>query len=160
MAEKHGAAQAWLLQCPPGLGVILKKEMIYNGLLQRNERVFLQKQRNHDLLFFNRLQNTEKIQELRVAEVILKCPLFGRFKISKRQLEIMAEELRKIGPRRLVVTVAGRHYQRQDLLRWLEKEMSQRGYNFDSEQEQEVWMFCIDQSWYFGLPQHKSRLTS
>jgi 23S rRNA G2445 N2-methylase RlmL len=69
----------------------------------------------------------------------------------------MADELSKAGARRLVVTVAGKVFQRQDLARFLTKAMAERGYSFDEDIEDEVWMFCIDESWYFGLPLFKAR---
>jgi tRNA G10 N-methylase Trm11 len=69
----------------------------------------------------------------------------------------MAETLTHLGARRLVVSVAGKVFQRQDLARFLTKSMAERGYTFDDDIEDEVWMFCIDESWYFGLPLFKSR---
>ena len=148
---------SWLIQCPPGLANVMKKEMVYAGCIDRKQDLFIKRQRNHDLLFANRLKNPEGAERLRLAESVLRCPLFGRFKISKRQLEIMASELRELGPRRLVVTVAGRVFQRQDLARWITKEMSARGYEFDQNIEDEVWMFCVDEAYYFGVPVVKSR---
>lgn len=154
--EKPQAA-SWLLQCPPGLANVLKKEMVFAGTIKRDQHLFIKMQRNHDLVFVNHVKSEEGMAKLRIAESVLKCPVYGRYKISKRQLEIMAGELKALGPRRLVVTVAGRVFERHDLSRWVEKEMSARGYDFDPEIEDEVWMFCIDEAWYFGLPVIKSR---
>lgn len=167
MAAAHGKSNqtsnqdsnSWLFQCPPGLANIFKKEMIYAGLIERKQQLFFNKQRNHDLVFVNRLKSDEGLSKLRIAESVLKCPVFGRFKVSKNQLQRMADELKLVGPRRLVVSVAGRHFQRHDFSRYLAREMSARGYEFDSEVEDEVWMFCIDQAYYFGIPQSKSRHT-
>ena len=70
----------------------------------------------------------------------------------------MADELTKIGPRRLVVQVAGRQFDRRDLSRWLGKEMTARGYGFSSDDSvAEVWMICIDEFFYFGIPIMKAR---
>lgn len=149
--------KSWLFQCPPGLANVLKKEMIYNGLIERKHQLFFNRQRNHDLVFVNRVKNDENVSRLRIAETVLRCPIFGRYKVSKNQLQRMADELRAEGPRRLVVSVAGRHFKRQDFARYLAREMSQRGYDFDPEVEDEVWMFCIDESYYFGIPIAKSK---
>ena len=154
---KLGAARAWLLQSPPGLATILKKEMVFAGILERKQDVFIKRQRNHDLIFLNRLKNDENVPRLRVAEAAYRCPAFGRFKISKRQLDVIAEELRTLGPRRLVTQVTGRHFDRRDLGRWLEKELISRDSSFSSDIEDEVWMICIDEAFYFGIPAFKSR---
>lgn len=151
--------KGWLLQCPPGLAPNLKREMTFVGAIERRQNLFISRQRNHDLIFVNRLRSDENLSQLRMAEMILDCPVFGRFKISQRQLGTMAEALKGMGPRRLVVSVTGRHFQRHDLARFLEREMEARGVRFDDEIEDEVWMFCIDESYYFGMPIRKSRDT-
>ncbi len=147
----------YLLQSPPGLAKVLQKELNFVGATARDQKMFVKLQRNHDLLFVNHVKSDERLSELRTAETVLRCPAYGRFKISQRQLSLMADELRSAGPRRLVVTVAGSHFQRQDLARFLTKSMRERDYDFDEEIEDEVWMFCIDESWYFGLPLFKAR---
>lgn len=154
--QRKGAAQAWLLQSPPGLASVLKKELVFVGALDRKQDVLIKRQRNHDLIFVQRVKSDSGFQHLRTAEVVLRCPVFGRFKISKRQLDVMADELKALGPRRLVVQVAGRRFDRRDLSRWLEKEIGTRGYDF-SDVEEEVWMFCIDEAFYFGMPMTKGR---
>ncbi len=153
------APTGWLLQAPPGLAASLKREMTYVGAIERRQNLFISRQRNHDLLFVNKLKSDAGLSRLRIAEMILFCPVFGRFKISQRQLGSMAEALKEAGPRRLVVSVTGKHFQRHDLARFLEREMSARGYEFDNEIEDEVWMFCIDESYYFGMPLRKARDT-
>lgn len=151
--------KGWLLQCPPGLAPNLKRELTYVGAIERRQNLFISRQRNHDLIFVNRLKSDEGLSRLRIAEMILDCPVFGRYKISQRQLGTMAEALKETGPRRLIVSVTGRHFQRHDLARFLEREMEARGVSFDDEIEDEVWMFCIDESYYFGMPIRKSRET-
>jgi Putative RNA methylase family UPF0020 len=147
----------YLLQCSPGLAKVLQKELNFAGATVRDQKMFVKLQRNHDLLFLNHVKSEEGLPKLRTAESVLRCPAYGRFKISQRQLGLMADELKSKGTRRLVVTVAGKVFQRQDLARFLKKAMSERGYEFDDEVEEEVWMFCIDESWYFGLPLFKAR---
>jgi predicted RNA methylase len=147
---------SWLLQSPPGLALILKKEMQFRGALERKQDLFIKRQRNHDLVFAQKLKSSEGLPLLRIAEAVYECPIFGRFKISKRQLETLADALGPLGPRRLVVQVAGRVFDRRDLSRWLEKEMSSRGYEFSADVEEEVWMFCIDEAYYFGIPVTKA----
>lgn len=155
--EKKGAAKAWLFQAPPGLAQVLKKEMVFVGAIDRKQDVLVKRQRNHDLIFVNRLKNDAGLNRLKIAEAVYRCPVFGRYKISKRQLDVLSEELQPLGPRRLIVQVAGRKFERHDLSRWLKKEISGRGYEFsEAEDDDEVWMFCIDESFYFGIPIVKS----
>jgi predicted RNA methylase len=156
-SDQPVAARAFLLQSPPGLANVLKKEMVFAGLIDRKQELFIKRQRNHDLLFANRLKSSEGFARLRIAEAVYRAPIFGRFKISKRQLDILAGELQALGPRRLVTQIAGRHFDRRDLGRWLEKEAAARGYHFDENVEDEVWMFAIDEAFYFGIPIMKAR---
>jgi len=158
-ARHSGPANSWLIQCAPGLASVLKKEMVYVGALERKQEVFIKRQRNHDLIFVNHVKSDIGLKDLRVAEVVLKCPIFGRYKISQRQLQTLAEALQEVGPRRLVVQVAGKIFDRRDISRWLEKELTERDYLFDPEIEDEVWMFCIDEAYYFGIPIAKARQT-
>lgn len=153
------AASGWLIQCPPGLAQVMKREMVFTQATHRDQQVFVKRQRNHDLIFLNKAKDPEGMDRLRVAEQVLRCPVYGRFKISKRQLGIIAEEMKALGPRRLVVTIAGRKFERHDLARFLWREMAERGYEFDDEVEEEAWMFCIDEAWYFGIPLKKGRET-
>lgn len=149
---------AFLLQSPPGLAQALKRELVFVGAVDRKQQLFIKRQRNHDLIFLNRLKSEAGIPRLRIAETIMRCPLFGRFKISKTQLQTMATELQALGPRRLVAQVAGRQFDRRDLTRWLTKEMETRGYQFSTDESvPEVWMICIDESYYFGIPIGKAR---
>ncbi len=134
----------------------LKREMVFNHLIERDQELFIKRQRNHDLIFLNRLKDDARLEKLRMTEAIYRCPVFGRFKVSKRQLQTIAEAMKEEGPRRLVVSVAGRHFQRHDFGRWLHKEIAALGYEFTPETEDEVWLFCIDESYYFGIPQFKA----
>lgn len=149
----------FLLQCAPGLAKTLQRELNFVGAIPRDAKVFNRLQRNHDLMFIGQAKDETAFEKSRVAEMVLKCPAYGRFKISKRQLQIMADEVKALGPRRLVVSVAGRHFNRQDLGRFLARELEDRGAVIEDGIEDEVWMFCIDQDWYFGLPLKKARDT-
>ncbi|MES2962262.1 MAG: methyltransferase domain-containing protein [Bdellovibrionota bacterium] len=135
----------------------LQRELNYIGAIARDQKVFDRLQRNHDLLFIGQAKDETAFEKSRVAEMVLKCPAYGRYKISKRQLQVMADAVKELGPRRLVVSIAGRHFNRQDLSRYLVRELEERGAVMEDGIEDEVWMFCIDQDWYFGLPVKKAR---
>nr|AEQ20631.1 putative RNA methylase family UPF0020 protein [uncultured bacterium CSLF43] len=164
--KKSGIANAWLLQCPPGLAMCLKKELQSIGAIARDHRLFVKRQRNHDLVFLNNLKDGVDLKQLRITEQIMSCPVFGRYKVSQTQLNTLAESIAGDSPRRLLVQVAGRVFDRRDLLRWLTKELNSRGarlseYNSEEDEEaaggdDELWMFCIDENYYFGIPKQKS----
>ena len=117
----------------------------------------IKRQRNHDLVFLNRVKSEAGLDNLRIAETVMRCPVFGRYKISQNQMKNLAEVLTPLGPRRLLTQVAGKVFDRRDLSRWLEKELSDREYQFSDEVEDEAWLFCIDESYYFGIPIRKGR---
>lgn len=157
VAEDLPVRIGWLLQCPPGLSKTMQRELNYVGAIARDQKVFDRLQRNHDLTFIPGAKDESAFVKSRIAEMVLKCPAYGRFKISKRQLQIMADAVKEVGARRLVVSVAGRHFNRQDLSRFLARELEERGAVIEDGIEDEVWMFCIDEDWYFGLPIKKAR---
>jgi predicted RNA methylase len=150
-----GEAQAWLLRCAPGLARILVKEMQFRRLARRGEKVLTLRQRNHDLLFLPHAAKTEGLRLLRIAEDIHRCPAYGRYKISNRQLDLLAELLRRLGGRRLVVTADGAHFSRHDLGRWLSRELSARGAGLTAgETGPTLFLFCVDTAFYFALPEY------
>ena len=145
-------AQAWLLRCAPGLARLLIKEMQFRRLVIRGAKVLTLRQRNHDLLFLPHIPKTEGLKALRIAEEIHRCPVYGRYKISNQQLDLLAELLRRVGGRRLVVTADGAHFNRHDIGRWLSREMAARGAGLTSgDTGPALWMFCIDTAFYFAL---------
>ncbi|HEY7689806.1 MAG TPA: methyltransferase domain-containing protein [Dongiaceae bacterium] len=147
-----GEAQAWLLRCAPGLARLLVKEMQFRRILPRGEKVLTLRQRNHDLLFLPKIAKPGGLSLLRIAEEIHRCPVYGRYKISNHQLDLLAELLRRSGARRLVVTADGAHFNRHDLGRWLSRELAARGAGLSTgESGPALWLFCIDTAFYFAI---------
>src|SRR5262244_3220330 len=87
------SAPAWLLRCAPGLAKTLVTEIRFNALVDRSTKPTLLWQRNHDLVFVPRLQREPQQTNLRIAEEIHRCPVYGRYKISHHQLDVMAATL-------------------------------------------------------------------
>jgi len=149
---------AWLLRCAPGLAQVLRSELRHARLLPRGGRAEVLWQRNHDLLFLPRLARAPGAEELRIAEDIFRCPIYGRYKISDSQLDRLAAQLRAQGRRwRIVVTAEGRHFNRHDLARWLAKALGDRGLRIDDAQERAVFVFCVDQAYYVAVQQRAAR---
>lgn len=154
--ERPSAAPAWVFRCAPGLSKLLVTELRFNGLIDRATRPTIKWQRNHDLVFLPRLRKEPRATDLRIAEEIHRCPVYGRYKISHHQLELMAASFRAgKGGRRLVVSVDGKHFNRHEQTRWLARELKARGAAVVDEAERLMHLFCIDDAYYFCVP-HRS----
>jgi 23S rRNA G2445 N2-methylase RlmL len=152
VAEHHGAP-SWLLRCAPGLAKILITELRFNGLVDRRTKPTILWQRNHDLVFLPRLQREPRPADLRIAEDIQRCPIYGRYKISNRQLDVAAAALNASkGAWHLVVTVDGARFSRHELARWLARELKQRGVALDETSPRLAALFCVEESYYLCLP--------
>jgi hypothetical protein len=146
-----------LLRCAPGLAKTLVTELRFNGLVDRRTKPTILWQRNHDLVFLPRLQKEPRPTDLRIAEEIHNCPIYGRYKISHRQLDVLAAALRASrGAWHLVVTVDGTRFNRHELARWLARELKQRGAVLDEEAPRLASLFCVEDSYYFSLPYRSS----
>jgi len=147
------SAPGWLLRCAPGLAKILVTELRFNGLVDRRTKPTILWQRNHDLVFLPRLQKEPRPTDLRIAEDIQRCPVYGRYKISHRQLDVLAAALRASkGAWHLVVTVEGTRFNRHELARWLARELTQRGAALDDQSRRLAALYCVEESYYLGLP--------
>lgn len=154
-ARKATAVQgeSWVLRCAPGLARVLQAELRFDKLLRHGDRADALWQRNHDLLFLPRLQRAPKPDDLRIAEEVHRCLIYGRYKISDSQIDRLAQQLRNEGiRRRIVVTAEGRHFNRHDLGRWLGKELARRGVRLDEAAEKPLFVFCIEQAYYVCRP--------
>lgn len=152
-APERAGAPGWLLRCAPGLAKHLVTELRFNGLVDRRTKPTILWQRNHDLVFLPRLQKEPRPTDLRIAEEIHRCPIYGRYKISHRQLDVLAAALRTSrGSWHLVVTVDGTRFNRHELARWLARELKQRGAVLDDQASRHALLFCVEESYYLCLP--------
>ena len=143
---------AWLFRCAPGLGRTVQGELRHRNLIRHTDRVDRLWQRNHDLLFVPRLrQDPTTVPALRLVEDASRCLIYGRYKISRQQLDRLAEALRTENTAwRLAVTVEGTHFNRQDLRRWLARELSARHLGIDDGAAATLFVFCIESAYYIG----------
>lgn len=150
-----GARGPWLVRCAPGLARVATTELRFRKVLARNADPTILRQRNHDLLFLPRTAERPPGLDLRVPEEVHYCPLFGRFKISQGQLTRLAALLRaQERPFRLAVTADGAHFPRQETRGWLDHQLRALGVPLtaDPAVDDILWLFCIDEAYYFGLP--------
>jgi len=147
-------APAWLVRCAPGLSRLLQAELRHRKLLHSGDRVDALWQRNHDLLFLPRLARNPAPGELRLAEDVARCPVYGRYKVTASQMDRLAQALRGAGGGawRLVVTAEGRHFNRHDLRRHLGRELGARGLKLRDDAARSVFVYCVDQAYYAAIP--------
>lgn len=150
-AAKAAQPAAWVVRSAPGLGRTLLAELRHDKLLGQNDRADLLWQRNHDLLFAPRLARMPQAHELRIAEDVHRCLVYGRYKVSDSQLDRLADLLHG-ERRRLVVTADGRHFNRHDLARFLARELGARGVKLDETAKAPLLVFCIEQAYYACVP--------
>lgn len=142
----------WVVRCRPGLASVTVAELRFRRLVVPQTRIKTLWQRNYDLLFLNRTFRVLTADDLRTAEEIHHCLIYGRYKVSKAQLDRLVASLRALEhPLRLVVTVDGVHFTKQDFRGWLTKELEQRGVLLDNDVEEAIWVFCVEEYYYVGL---------
>lgn len=150
-ARGAGERPLWLFLSEPGLGAPLVKELKYRDVIRAKTRAQTWHLRNYDLLVFPDSQIAGAVNASRIALDALVCPAFGRHKITDRQLDRLAHEARADRCDGLVSSVAGSIFARQDIMRWLEARLGERGLKFAGEALRPIRLFIIDEHFYFGL---------
>jgi SAM-dependent methyltransferase len=153
--KRQAERQPWLVRCAPGLARVALAELRFRKVIPRAASPTILHQRNHDLIFIGHVGEQPPGPALRIAEEAHTCPLFGRYKITQTQLERLAGLLHaRSRPYRLVVTADGAHFPRQETKRWLAHELQRWHVTLteDPAEQNILWMFCVDEAYYFGLP--------
>jgi len=126
------------------LARLLQDEMRFGRLIGKTDRPTVLRQRNHDLVFLPRLAREPRGGDLRLAEEVHRCPVYGRYKLSTSQLDRLAAAVKRC---RLVVSVDGSHFDRRDLARFIARELAQRRVRLDDDAP-ELWVFAVDATYY------------
>lgn len=141
----------WLFLSEPGLAALLVKELKFRNIIRAKSRAQIRHLRNYDLLVFPDSQIAGPVEASRIALDVLMCPVFGRHKISDRQLDRLAIAAKAERSDGLVSSVAGKTFTRQDIMRWLEARLRERGARLQRDAAQPIRLFIIDESYYFGF---------
>jgi predicted RNA methylase len=143
-----------LLLTEPGLATTLVKELKFRGALKTKARADNFNLRNYDLLVLPASQVVGDVRSSRLALHALNAPFFGRGTITERQLDMLATSWTAARPDGLVSSVSGSWAQRQDLLRWLTKQLHQRGIRVPEQEEAKRpgWLMVVDQFYWLGFP--------
>jgi predicted RNA methylase len=147
------AKPAWLIRCAPGLARTAQAELRHRSVVRHTDRVDVLWQRNHDILFLPNPAQAPDKADLRLAEEVHRCVVYGRYKVSARQFDGLAAALRAEGRQwRLVVTAEGQHFNRHDLRRFMARELAQRGVKVGDAAPRTAFVFCVDQAYYVSVP--------
>jgi hypothetical protein len=85
----------------------------------------------------------------RLASHTLRCPVFGRNRISDRQFAALEAAFRTEKATKLVATVAGTVFHRQELMRWIGKYLAERGIRMNpTATDRPMWLFAVDEAYY------------
>src|SRR5438477_1500164 len=152
MPTIHRSPSPWLIRCVRGLYRVVVDELRFRRLLPPATEPLVLRQRNHDLLFVPRLRYQPDASRVRTAEQILRCLIYGRYKVSVSQLDRLAAELKSAATSyHLAVSAEGTHFTRRDFGSFLERELGARGVVFDREAAAALFVFCVDASYYVGV---------
>lgn len=141
-----------LFLCEPGLADLLAKELKYHGIIRQKARPNKFNLRNYDLLVYPGNQIIGDPHLSRLALHALRAPVFGRRVVTDRQLDRLAAAFRRENVDGLVSSVAGASFQRQDLLRWIVKQMRDRHVDFAPQPRHPAWLLVVDHSYWAGFP--------
>ncbi|HMO02019.1 MAG TPA: methyltransferase domain-containing protein [Oligoflexia bacterium] len=143
-------------------------ELKTKNIISNASRITFLKQKNFDLLF---IQNCNKPilskTPLYTIDQILIPIIYGRFKISKNQLNQLTDYLKKqTGAWRLVTTADGAHFNRKLMAQWLTRQLKERKVFLENQANSkqlhskikspanhqdkisELWFFLIDENFY------------
>lgn len=147
-----GTKGPWVLRCAPGLARVLAAELTFRGLLSRKDPVSVLRQRNHDLIFIQKADPRGAWDLVRISEEVHYCLVYGRYKISRAQMDRLAAILRgQHKPFRLIVTGDGSHFSRQDTKRYLSRELERLKVQITEHAKTALYAFCIDEAYYICL---------
>ncbi|HEU5329729.1 MAG TPA: methyltransferase domain-containing protein [Thermomicrobiales bacterium] len=152
--QRQTERKPWLVRCAPGLARVALAELRFRKVIPRTAGATILRQRNHDLIFLGHVAEQLPGGLLRIPEELHVCPLFGRYKITQSQLDRLAGVLlARSRPYRLAVTADGAHFPRQETKFWLTHELQRRhvALTDDPAEENVLWMFCVEEAYYFGL---------
>jgi Putative RNA methylase family UPF0020 len=146
---KPAAQPLYLFLTEPGLGDLALLELKHLKITARKSRPTRLHSRNHDLLVLpGHLVEAGRARS-RLCTNVLRAPIFGRAAITPRQLDLLAALCRAGGYKRMVSTVTGEAFGRQDLMRWVKRELGERGVTL-GEAGRALWLVVVDQAFYFA----------
>jgi len=138
----------YLFLTEPGLSGLALLELRHLKLAARKARPLKLQLRNHDVLVLPSDVVSPVAGVSRLCTNVLRAGIFGRSAVTPRQLDTLAALFRQGGYRRLVSSLAGDHFNRLDLARWVRQQLAARGVAL-AESGRAVWMIVAGERFYF-----------
>jgi predicted RNA methylase len=142
----------WLFLTEPGIADLALKELKARKVVGQKTRATKLFVRNYELLVIPDSQIAAPPKDLRLTLHALAAPVFGRRKITDGQLMRLAGAWARERADHLVSSVAGEAFGRQDLMRWLGKQLLSLGVETKAGEKRPCWLIVVDDAYYFGFP--------
>lgn len=152
-AQPPEAPALWLFLCDPGLGPLFTRELKHRDVLRQKARPKRFYLRNADVLILPQSQVSLDFSQLRIAQDVLACHVFGRGQITEANLDWLAAAWRREKVDGLISSVAGSTFRREEVLRMLSTRLKARGIDIDkvAEPQSPAQLLIIDDAFYFGF---------
>jgi predicted RNA methylase len=142
----------WLFLTEPGLGPLLVKELKFLDAVGQKAQLTKLHLRNYDLLVApDAVVGAPKVAP-RLALHVLTCPVFGRERVTERQLELLAKFAIREKAGRLVTSIAGAQLSRPEFTQWIVRGLADRGVTLSDESARSMWLLAVDEKYYLGFP--------
>ncbi|HEY1425094.1 MAG TPA: hypothetical protein VGF50_00350 [Caulobacteraceae bacterium] len=153
-ARPRGPAAApqrplYLFLTEPGLSGLALLELRHLKLVTRKARPLRLGLRNYDVLVLPGDVVAPGAGVSRLCTNVLRASVFGRSAVTPRQLDALATLFRQGGYARLTASLAGDHFNRLDLARWVRQQLISRGVAL-AEAGRALWLIVVDDKFYFG----------
>ncbi len=147
-----GERPLWLFLTEPGIADLALKELKARKVVGQKTRATKLFLRNYDMLVIPDSQVAAPPKDLRLSLHALAAPVFGRRNITEGQLMRLAGAWSRERADGLVSSVAGSAFVRQDLMRWLGKQLLALGIETEGAGKRPCWLIVVDEAYYFGFP--------
>jgi predicted RNA methylase len=152
LREARRERPLWLFLTEPGLGDLLLKELKFIDAVVQKAQFAKLHLRNYDLLIAPDTVVRSPSMAPRLASHVLTCPVFGRERISERQLDQLAASALREHATSLVKSIAGEKLSRPEFERLVVRGLSERKVPLSGQAGPAIWLLAVDEKYYFGFP--------
>ena len=142
----------WLFLTEPGLASLATRELKFVDAVTQKAQFAKLHLRNYDLLVAPDAIVRPRLPALRLTSHVLLSPVFGRERVSERQLDLLAERVRREGSASLARFIAGDALSGRDFEQFVMRGLAERGVRFAHASDKPVWLLAVDEKYYFGFP--------
>ena len=142
----------WLFLTEPGIADLALRELKARKIVGQKTRATKLFLRSYDVLVMPDSQVAAPPKDLRLSLHAMAAPVFGRRNVTEGQLMRLAGAWGREKADGLVSSVAGSFFVRQDLMRWLGKQLLALGVDAEGGAgKRPCWLIVVDEAYYFGF---------